>query len=395
VLPAQDTLSALWRAVWDPIIGAPDQSSPPWLAWMALGSTVLAGRPEWFVTSLICGIVPLALLTAYPVARRFINDQRVRLWVAVSYALLPVLLGGTNQGRLSLSVVAIMLPLLATAARALVLRRVRTPEAWRGGWGAGMVLAVVVAFEPALIILAAVAAALGLVVLRRTPRKMGRVAIALGLPILVLLPWLPSLISDPGRLFVGPDSALGGAPAAPEVWRLLLGRGLGSGLPPWWVGAVIFGVIWVVALVGLGRRPRRRVVLAAWVTALLSLAMAVLVSRLVVTVPPVGTEVRPWAGVFLLIGFAGLILGGGVGVDGLGAEMKRRSFTWLQPVTVVLGVAVAAVSIGGAAWWVWDGARGPDRTASRSTRTAAGCLGSAGPPARGRRPRPTRPHRRC
>lgn len=367
LLPAQDSVTALWRSVWDPIAGAPGQSSPPWLTWMALGSTVLAGRPEWFVTLLICGIVPLALLTAYPVARRFINDRRVRLWVAVTYALLPVLLGGTNQARLSLSIVTITLPLLATAARSLVVRRVRTPEAWRGGWGAGLALAILVAFEPAIILLAAVAGLLGLVVLRRTPRKMGRIAIALGLPVLVLLPWLPSLIAAPGRLFVGPDSALDGAPAAPEVWRLLLGRGLGSGLPPWWMGAVVFGVIWLVAVVGLGRRPRRRVVLAAWVTALLSLAMAVAVSRLVVSVPPVGTEVRPGASVFLLIGFAALILGGGVGVDGLTAAMKRRSFTWLQPVTVLLGLVVAVVSIGGAAWWVWAGARGPIARESLNT----------------------------
>ena len=35
-----------------------------------------------------------------------INDRRVRLWVCATYALLPVLLGGTNQGRLALSVSA-------------------------------------------------------------------------------------------------------------------------------------------------------------------------------------------------------------------------------------------------------------------------------------------------
>ena len=98
------------------------------------------GQPEWFSTLLLCGVVPLSLLAAYPLARRVINDRRVRLWVCGTYALLPVLLGGTNQGRLALSVVAIGLPLLVMAARALVLRRTRTPEAWRGGWGAGVVL---------------------------------------------------------------------------------------------------------------------------------------------------------------------------------------------------------------------------------------------------------------
>ena len=106
------------------------QVKPPWEALTALGSTAMFGQPEWLTTLLLCGVVPLSLLAAYPLARRVINDRRVRLWVCGTYALLPVLLGGTNQGRLALSVVAISLPLLVMAARALVLRRTRTPEAW-------------------------------------------------------------------------------------------------------------------------------------------------------------------------------------------------------------------------------------------------------------------------
>ena len=359
LLPAASTLTEVWRSVGDPIVGAPGQSSPPWLALMALGSTVFAGRPEWFVTALICGVVPLALLASYPVIRRMINDRRVRWWAAVTYALLPVLLGGTNQGRLTLSVVAIGLPLLAMAARALVLRRVRTPEAWRGAWGAGVVLVVLLAFEPALIFFATLVGLIGVVVLRRTPRKAGRVVIALALPLVVLLPWWPSLITAPGRIFVGPDSLLEGAGPAPQVWRLLLGRGLGAGLPPFWLGAVVFGMVWLIGVLGLVRRVQRRAVLVGWVTALSGFGMGAFVSRLVVDVPPLGVEVRPWPGAFLLIGFAGLIFAGGVGIDGLAQQLGRRSFTWLQPLSAVAGLVMAAVSLGGAAWWVWAGAHGP------------------------------------
>jgi hypothetical protein len=255
LLPAHDNLITLWRTVISAIPGAPAQVTPPWVALTALGSTVLFGQSEWFSTLLICGSVPLSLLAAYPVVRRVINDRRVRLWVSATYALLPALLGGTNQGRLTLSVVAIGLPLLVLAARGLVLRRTRTPEAWRGGWGAGVVLVALIAFEPSMIIFAVLVGILGAVVLRRTPRKIGRIAIALGVPLVVLLPWWPSLISAPGRLFVGPDSVLDGVAPAPQVWQLLLGREVGPGLPPLWVGAVVFGVIWTVALLGLARRP--------------------------------------------------------------------------------------------------------------------------------------------
>jgi GT2 family glycosyltransferase len=359
LLPAHDSIVDLWRTVVSAIPGAPAQVTPPWEALAALASTAMFAQPEWFTTLLLCGVVPLSLLAAYPLARRVINDRRVRLWVCATYALLPVLLGGTNQGRLALSVVAIGLPLLVMAARALVLRRTRTPEAWRGGWGAGVVLVALVAFEPSMIIFAALVGMLGAIVLRRSPRKIGRIGIALGVPLVVLLPWWPTLITVPGRLFVGPDSALAGvAPAAP-VWQLMLGRDVGPGLPPLWVGAVIFGIIWVVALLGLARRPARRAVLAAWAAALVALAMAVALSRLVVSVPPAGTEVRPWVGSYLLLGFAALIISGGMGLDGFSADVKERSFSWLQPATVLAGIAVCLVSVGGAVWWVLAGAHGP------------------------------------
>ena len=59
--PAAPTLTAAWHAAWEAIPGAQGQSAPPWLAFVALGrQTLLAGQPEWFVTLLICGIVPLS-----------------------------------------------------------------------------------------------------------------------------------------------------------------------------------------------------------------------------------------------------------------------------------------------------------------------------------------------
>jgi GT2 family glycosyltransferase len=359
LLPAPDSIISFWRTIASSIPGAPAQVTPPWEALIALGSIATFGQPDWFTTLLLCGVVPLSMLAAYPLVRRLINDRRMRLWVCATYALLPVLLGGTNQGRLALSVVAIGLPLLVMAARALVLRRTGTPEAWRGGWGAGVVLVALVAFEPSMIIFAILTGIFGAILLRRSPRKIGRVGIAIGVPLIVMLPWWPSVISAPGRLFVGPDSALDGAPEAQQVWQLLLGRDLGPGLPPLWVAAVIFGVIWIVALLGLARRPGRRAVLAAWAAALVALSMAVAFSRLVVSVPPAGAEVRPWVGSYLLLGFGALIIAGGMGLDGFSMDMKERSFSWLQPGAVLAGIAVCLVSLGGAVWWLLAGAHGP------------------------------------
>ena len=359
LLPAYDSLGDLWGAVRHPVPGAPGETSPPWLAVTALGSTLTLGQPEWFTTLLLCGVVPLALLSVYPVAARFVVDRRLQLWFSGVYALLPVLLGGTNQGRLAVSVFALGLPLLATGVRGLVLRRVRSFEAWRGGWGAGVVLVVLSAFQPAVLLLALVLGAAGAVALRRTPRKIGRIGIALGLPLVVWLPWWPTLVRAPGRLLVGPDAALEAGGPAPDVLGLLLGRGLGAGLPPLWLGATVFGVVWVAALLGLLRRPGHRIVLSAWATAVASLLLAVVASRLVVEVPPLGTQVRPWVGALLLVTFAALLVAGAVGADGLTTDVAGRSFSWVQPAAVLAGVAVTLVAVGGAVWWVWAGARGP------------------------------------
>ena len=359
LLPAYDSLSHLWSTVWSAIPGAPGEASPPWLAITALGSTITLGQPEWFTTLLLCGVVPLSLLAVYPVAARLVVDRRLQLWFSGTYALLPVLLAGTNQGRLAVSVIAVGLPLLVLGAQSLVLRRVRSFEAWRGGWGAGVVLVVMSAFQPAVLLLAVVLGGVGAIVLRRTPRKIGRIGIALGLPLLVWLPWWPTLILAPGRLLVGPDAALDGAGPAPSVLGLLLGRGLGAGLPPFWLGATVFGMIWLAALFGLLRRPSNRVVLSAWATAVAGLLLAVVASRLVVEVPPLGTEVRPWVGALLLVVFGALLVAGAVGADGLSSEVAGRSFTWVQPAAVLAGGAVTLVALGGAAWWFWAGARGP------------------------------------
>ncbi|MDN5763853.1 MAG: glycosyltransferase, partial [Microlunatus sp.] len=359
LLPAPDGLGELWRSAAEAIPGAPGEIPPPWLAVMALGSTVLAGQPEWLVTLLIGGVVPLGVLAVYPLLHTLVEDRRVRVCVAIAYALLPVLLGGTNQGRVTLSVVTIGLPMLVLALRGLVLRRPRAPEAWRGGWGAGVVLVGLTAFEPSLIGVALLLGLIGAIWLRRSPRKVGRIGIAVGLPLLVWAPWWPTLLRYPGRLFAGPDSALIAAGTAPAPWHLLLGREVGPGLPPLWLGGLVFGAIWLAAVIGLGRRPRRAVVVGSWLAAVTAMLGSVLLSRLVVTVPPTGDSIRPWTGAYLLVAFAALLLAAATGLDGLAAELRERSFGWQQPTSVVAGVLVVATVLTGAGWWIWAGAEGP------------------------------------
>jgi hypothetical protein len=48
-----------------------------------------------------------------------------------------------------------------------------------------------------------------------------------------------------------------------------------------------------------------------------------------------------------------------MGLDGVSVDMQERSFSWLQPASVLAGIAVCLVSVGGAVWWVLAGAHGP------------------------------------
>ncbi|MBO0812382.1 MAG: glycosyltransferase [Microlunatus sp.] len=363
LLPISDSISRLWHSFSAAIPGAPHATNAPWTGLVAAVSTLFFGQPEWLVTVLIIGTVPLALLSIYPLLRKIIDDRRVRLWVAVSYALLPVLLGGSNQGRLVLTVAAIILPVLVISARALVLRRPGNPESWRGGWGVGLALTVLGAFVPSLIGVALVLAVFAAFTVVRSPRKIGRLFIAIGTPLVILSPWWPTFLTSWstswGRLLTGPDPALEGTPAPATAWMYLVGRDGGAGLPPLWIGMIIFGSFWAAAFVGLLRGYRRRGVLTGWLVGLMALAIAVGLSRFLVVVPPAGTQARPYVGVYLLIAFGALVLAGGIGIDGYTRDLGRKSFSPAQPLSVLAGGLAVVISLTAAGWWVLDGMAGP------------------------------------
>lgn len=357
-----------WRAWLSPVPGS-DLVNPPWLGWTALFQTVL--RPDLFVTVALCGMVPLAIAACQPVLRRLTDDRRFRWWAAVTWALLPPLLGAENQGRLSLAVLAIVLPLLG-----LGIIRLGTRTGLRGAWGTGLGLAVATAFEPVLILPAAVGVVFAAVCLlirhrRGWLRLIGRMLLALAVPVVLWAPWWVSLVraGHPQRLLFGPDPGLIPATgsATPVPWLLLLGRPGGPGMAPLWLSAAVLGVLWLVALVGLALSGGRRAVLVGWVTALLCLAAAIGVSQLVATVPPLEIASRPWVGGLLLAGFAGLLVAGVVGAQEGSALLGRRSFGALQPLSVLAAVLVALVSVTAAGWYVWAGAAGP---VHRTTLTA-------------------------
>lgn len=371
LLPAPDTAGELWRTytqAWHPVGVGSTTDSPPYLAVLAALSSVLLGKASLAVTVLVLGAVPLSGLSAYLAVRPVVPSPPLRVWAAVTYALLPPTLGAVAAGRLSTLAVAVLLPVTAlTASRAVGTGE--RPGSVRSAWGAGLLLALLAAFAPATYVLALVlllvAAA---VVLRglgqravrwRTRLRNGallRLGIIAVVPPVLLMPWLPAVIGDPALLlleagFPGPGLT---DPHLPPAALFLLQPG-GPGMYPM---LVTLGLL-LGGLAGLLRGDRRRLVLAGWCAALIGLAGALVQSRIRVTAPTLETGVPAWTGPTLLLAGAGLVLAASVGAVGARTRIAQSNFGWRQPVALALTVLAGLVPVLAAGWWVVAGAGDP------------------------------------
>ena len=94
-----------------------------------------AARPGSAVDLLLLGCVPAAGLTAFYAARRVTSSAASRVWLAGTYALLPVAMGAVATGRLGTAVAFVLLPLIGiTIGRMLTgLPRAARRAAWACG----------------------------------------------------------------------------------------------------------------------------------------------------------------------------------------------------------------------------------------------------------------------
>lgn len=172
--------------------------------------------------------------------------------------------------------------------------------------------------------------------------------IALGVPLVLLMPWLATLVTDPARFLMEAglnDPALADPSIAPES-LLALSPG-GPGLPPLWVTAGLMAV----ALAALLMRRQRVIVAVGWGVALYGILAAVLVSRFTVEGAPV------WPGVPLAVAGAGLVVLVGLTAHRL-SEIRAAGGT-----RRLVALAVAAVAFStpllAAGHWMVTGVRGP------------------------------------
>jgi GT2 family glycosyltransferase len=359
LVPAWGGATGLWHEYlqgFHPTGVGSGSAAPPWLAVVAALATVLGGKPWLAVDVILLGCVPLAGVTAFLAVRRVTKSVAVRVWAAASYALLPVAVGTVAAGRFGSAAVFVLIPVIALLTGRMFTQPQR--RARRAAWATGLTVAVAAAFVP-LVWVAVVIAAIALAAAR--PAMWRNLAIVAAVPPVLLVPWTFQVIADPSALLLqaGLQQPAMASRDLPARALLLLSPG-GPGLPPVWVTAGLA----LAALAALLLARRRSLVLAGWGVALFGIAVAVAVSRMIVTPATGGPAVPGWPGVPLLIAAAGLLLAAAAAGDGLpgyltgGGRGQRGSLGGRALAVVVLSAACSAPVLV-AVSWVTAGVQGP------------------------------------
>ncbi len=356
LVPVWGGSSDLWReylAGYHDVGLGSGANAPPYVAVLALLSTILGGKPWLAVDVLLLGCVPLAGITAYLAARRVTAHTSARVWAACTYALLPVATGAIAAGRIGAAVAFVLVPVIAIlVGRTLTLpgRRGR-----RSAWAAALVVAVAAAFVPLVWAVSLVGAVLAFVAFGRGRRELvinfGLVALV---PAVLLAPWTLDLLTHPS-LFLLEAGVQRQGMASPRLSAsalFLLSPG-GPGLPPVWVTA---GLV-LAGLVALLANRRHLLVAAGSGVALLGLLTAITLSRIKVAPPAGGPAMPAWPGVALTFTAGGVLLAAITVAESWPGMLRAGGLRRIGGAAIALFACSAPALV--AATWVIGGVRGP------------------------------------
>ena len=359
-------------------------STPPYIGVMAALSTLFGGKPWLAVDVLLFGCVPAAGVTAYLATRRVTSVLAARVWIAATYALLPVAMGAVAAGRLGTAAAFVLLPLIGI----MIGRMLSAPPraARRAAWAAGLIIAIAAAFVPLvwpIAVLAALAAVAAWPWLG--PRTVINAVIAAVVPAALLEPWAFHLVMTPSAFFEEAGlSRPGLAVAGLRPASLLLLSPGGPGLPPVWVTA---GLV-LPAFGALLARRRMALVYAGWSVALAGLVLALVVSRVRVTPPQGGPAVSAWPGIALAIAAAGLLLAAAPLLEAAGRPLRQAAdlitgrvprTDWRVLVTLASFAVAVSAPVLAAGYWLAAGAGVTVTAASPQILPAFVAATSAGP----------------
>ena len=359
LLPSPEGARDLWAAyvdTWHDVGPGSTVPAAPLTALLAALATLVLGKAGLMVGLLVLLSVPAAGLSAWWSLRGVVAARGPRIWAAFAYALLPALTGAIATGRLGAMVAIVLLPVLARLlARSVGVAPSLSPATGRTPWGTALLAAVVIACAPVtwvVIVFAVIASIVAAAVSAHGQSgSVLRVLVLRGLvvviaPLVLLVPWSLRLVAHPVLLLTDlglqVDVPLPGAPSL-----LLLDPG-GPGTPPVWAMA---GLV-VAALLAILRPATRRAVLSAWGVALVSLALAIAITRLPLTPPAAEVPVTAWAGLATAVMGGALVFAAAHAADGLRASMAEAAFTWRQPVAGITTVLAVLSPIVALLWWL-------------------------------------------
>ncbi len=273
MLPAPATLSDAWSAFLVPTAGSTGAGAP-WLMFVAMASTLFLGGPGWFALASLVVVPLLAALAADRLLRRVGVTARAAVLGGLLWAAAVLLLGIVTAGDISGMVLAVAGPLGAASAIRMVRGTASGAERLRAPGAAAFWLVVMSAAWPFMLVLALVLAVVWVV---RDRDRWLEVSIAVGVPILFMLPWFPTLLRWPGRIMTGADP-LAWPNFPPAGIAALAGRIMPSGLPLA-ANIAFFAMLGVAWLLTVPMWPRVSARLAAGLALAVPLIAGVALSR--------------------------------------------------------------------------------------------------------------------
>lgn len=353
LLPAPEGSADLWqiyKQTWHDVGPGSTTTAPPYLAVLSALAWLLLGKAPAAVTVAMLLGIPIAGWAAYMALRGLVANRWIRVWAGLAYALLPAMTGAVATGRIGTMISAVALPF---AIRSLV--RVAGPRGTvRRAAGTAMLVAVVLAATPLLWLALLLAAIVGCGYLLATKGRialtvMGRLAIGMLVPLVLLLPWSLDLLLAPSMWFWQPglsDPAIVDQSIAPWAIALLHPGGLGM-TPLWFTGGLVLG-----GFLAFLRRDRRLAIGMLALAAGIALALGLVQTSLLVTLPGESSAMRTWPGPATLLLGGCVIAMGAVAMDGLRQRFVDANFTLGQPLALVAGLLALLAPVLSAAWWV-------------------------------------------
>jgi GT2 family glycosyltransferase len=353
LLPAPGGASDWWRLYGQTRHGGvhgSDLVTAPYVVALGTAGAVLLGKAWLVVDVLMVLAVPLAAAGAYAASVRLVGSVPVRLWMAATYGLVPVVTGAVTTGHVGTVAALIASPWLLRAGVAL-LDPARAPT-WQAASLCGLLLALIAAFAPVAEPMAVALLLVGapLLLARGEAGRIKYAVVVVALPLVVLVPWSLRVLADPGLLLTEAGLVSASTRSVADVaWQLPLGRLGAAGAAPWVLTA---GVLLAAVCSVLGRGPNRTGIAAAWLVIAVASVTAAVLSAFTVTVPLAGSPAHVWLGAPVGVAQGAAVVAVGLAGDGVVAGWRSGRLGWRRLLAAVVAAAALAAPVAGVVWWV-------------------------------------------